>query len=93
MDEVAPDPEQTSLFGEDEFENWADEWKGMPEFVQEDLAPKKSLIVHFASNADMAAFAKLVGQRIGHRTQSIWYPEAEIGHFADKRYADAPDES
>lgn len=81
------DPEQISFFDEDAFENWTEEWKGMPEFAQEDLAPVKSVIVHFASLADQAAFAKLVGQRIGHRTQSIWYPEAEIGHFADKRYA------
>lgn len=89
-DEPMGDPEQTSFFDEDAYENWAELWKGMPEFVQEDLAPVKSVIVHFATLADQAAFAKLVEQRIGPRTQSIWFPEAEIGHFADKRYADEP---
>lgn len=64
------------------------EWQGMPEFVQEDLAPKKSLLVHFANFEDMQAFAKLVGQTVTERTKSIWYPKAEIGHMVTKRYAD-----
>jgi hypothetical protein len=83
------DPEQTSMFG-DELTTWYGEWQGMPEFVQEDQSPNKSVIVHFASYADMAEFAKLVGQRLTPRTQSIWYPEADIGRYADKRYADEP---
>lgn len=79
------DPEQTSLFG-DELAAWFPEWQGMPEFEQKNLEPWKSVIVHFASSADMAAFAALVEQRITPNTQSLWYPEAEIGRYADKRY-------
>lgn len=71
-------------------EPWRDEWKGMPEFIQEDLSPWKQIIVSFACRADMETFAKLVGQRINFETRNLWYPEAEIGHFANKRYTDEP---
>lgn len=66
---------------------WVVEWVGMPEFVQEDLTPRYSVIVHFESDEDMAAFAKLVEQTVTPNTRSLWYPEAEIGHMMDKRYA------
>lgn len=81
------DPEQTSMFEPDELTTWAGEWDGMPEFKQEDQESTKKLIVHFETLKDLADFAKLVGQRITPITQSIWFPEAEIGRFADKRYA------
>lgn len=88
-----PAPGQATLFGsDDEFHvAWA-EWKGMPEFSQDDLTPVRQILVNFASEADVRAFSDLVGQRFTPKTRSIWYPEAEIGHFADKRYA-APEEA
>jgi len=60
----------------------------MPEFIQEDLTPWKSIKVHFASGDDMESFARVVEQTVPGRGPggSIWYPEAEIGHFKDKRY-------
>ena len=69
---------------------WEEHWKGMPEFVQKDLEPFKTIYVHFESRKQMNAFAKLVGQTITLNTRSIWYPEAEIGRFIDKRYVDKP---
>lgn len=68
-------------------EPWRAEWKAMPEFVQEDLMPKRSLLVHFETDRDVEQFAALVGQTITPLTKSLWYPEAEIAHYADKRYA------
>lgn len=67
---------------------WENYWRDMPEFVQEDLQPLKSLLINFATREDMDAFARLVGQRITPNTKSIWYPKAEIGRYANKRYAD-----
>jgi len=64
------------------------EWKGMPEFIQEDLTPWHTIYVHFTGPGDMAAFAKLVEQNITQYTRQIWYPKAEIGHFINKRYKD-----
>ena len=70
-------------------EKWEEAWRGMPEFAQEDLAPWKSIYVHFESREDMERFAKLVKQKIGLNTRSIWYPEAEIGRMTTKRYVDS----
>lgn len=69
-------------------DGWRKHWSGMPEFVQEDLTPWKSIKVHFENEADMLDFGRVVGQRVPGRGPggSIWHPEASIGHFKDKRY-------
>jgi hypothetical protein len=78
--------EQKSLF---EYEEpWKAEWVGMPEFVQYDLTPWKTLPIHFATPGDMAAFAELIGQKLSENTRSVWFPEAEIGRYSNKRYGD-----
>lgn len=81
--------QENSLLDPEELDAWRQEWQGMPEFVQEDLTPWKSLTAHFETKEDYNKFSKLVGQRLTTKTQSIWYPEAEIGRFADKRYRNA----
>jgi len=68
---------------------WEDDWQDMPEFVQEDQSQFKSLIVNFKDKKDMEEFARLVGQRITFKTQSIWYPKAELAHFMNKKYIDS----
>lgn len=73
-----------NLFGEREW--WRDLWRGMPEFVQEDLAPFHSVAVNVT---DLDGFETAIGQKVPEyekRTPSVWFPEAEIGRFADKRY-------
>jgi hypothetical protein len=76
--------EERSLFDKGEW--WEDEWQGMPEFVQKDLTPFKTLYVHFEKKEDIDSFAKLIGQRVTVETKYVWFPEAEIGHFADRKY-------
>lgn len=73
-------------------EKWKDEWKGMPEFIQEDLQPFQSVIVHFESRKDMDDFSKLVEQKLTYKTKSIWFPKAEIGVVKDIRWVDEPEE-
>ncbi len=71
------------------FENpraWVDVWQGMPEFNQEDQTPWQSIKVHFACRDDRKAFEKAIGQSTTDKTQSVWYPEAEIGHYTDRQY-------
>lgn len=58
-------------------DNPYDEWVGMPEFEQEDQLGLKSVIVHFETEDDIAAFAKIVGQPITMSTKYIWYPKQE----------------
>lgn len=50
------------------------EWEGMPEFKSED-ALGITIAVHFANEADIAAFSVLVGQPVNAKTKTIWYPE------------------
>ena len=67
-----------------------EEWKGMPEFDQPDRMAERRLIVNFRSEADVAAFCKLIGQQLTEKTRSIWFPEAEGERHITMRYeADA----
>lgn len=78
------EPEQLALI--DMPPAWSEQWKGMPGYDHEDLESWKRLIVHFRNRQDQQRFAELLGQRIGARTRSLWYPAADIGHFAGKSY-------
>jgi hypothetical protein len=66
----------------------SEEWVGMPEFEQDDLTGVQAIHVHFKTRADVEAFAELIGQKLTDKTRAIWYPEAEIERYADKRYSD-----
>lgn len=81
-----PNSDQALLFDIQDVEPWRREWNGMPEFDMKDLTSRKRLIVHFATLGDMQAFAELVEQKLTPKTQSIWFPPAEIGRYANKRY-------
>jgi len=60
----------------------AQEWQGMPEFVQEDVfGAIASVKVHIANEADLAKFAQLMGQTVTKETRSIWYPKQETQSF------------
>jgi FPC/CPF motif-containing protein YcgG len=63
------------------------EWVGMPEYEHEDQTSYRQIIIHFKTPEDLARFEQLIGQRLGMKLKSTWYPEAEIGHYADKVYA------
>jgi hypothetical protein len=80
------EPEQIELLRLPE--DWEAHWKGMPEFEQKNLAPWKSIIVHFETRKDAESFAKLVGNPYVLTNRYMWYPEMEICRLADKRYID-----
>jgi len=63
-----------------------EEWADMPEFKQEDTQSFRKIIVHFQNNDDVATFFKLIKQEHTDKTKSIWFPEIEINHIADKEY-------
>lgn len=80
--------DKPTLFDLDEFNRTNEHWKDMPEFVQKDLTPIFSVIVHFEKKEDVKKFAELIGQTITYKTRSLWYPKAEIGRIVDKLYVD-----
>lgn len=72
------------------------DWRGMHEFVQEVIAPFRSLEVLFATEADMELFERTVGQQLppetGKMARSIWFPKLAVMTYKDKRYRDASGE-
>jgi hypothetical protein len=81
---------QPGLFRDSEVIAWKREWHDMPEYDVRDLSPKYQIIVSFACAADLEDFGTIIGHKIaassGRQKQSIWFPEAEIGRIANKRY-------
>lgn len=67
---------------------WRQHWVGMPEFVMGDESPRRSLRVHFRSEADVEDFARLLGQRITPKQKSLWHPESKPRITSDKHYVD-----
>jgi hypothetical protein len=78
--------DQMTFLSDTEGTLWGEHWHDMPEFTQDDLTPMYSITVHFEDENDLKEFAKLLNQTILPTTRSIWYPEAEIGRMANKRY-------
>ena len=52
-----------------------------------DLTSFRKIVIHFRSQKDIDAFAKLIGQKIT-KAPSLWYPEWKKRRYADKRYVD-----
>lgn len=50
-------------------------WNGMPEYQNEDVQVFHTIKMHFNTEADMVAFAKLVGQTITPQTTYLYYPK------------------
>jgi hypothetical protein len=77
---------KNALFEVNNTEEWKEHWKGMPEFIQNDLSPYKYIKINFKSLEAMKAFSELIGQTITMNTRSIWFPKAKIGKIVDKKY-------
>jgi hypothetical protein len=69
-------------------ESFRDEWKNMPEYVQEDLTPHRVINVRFRNAEDVALFQKLMDQKITEKQKTIWFPFAEPRRASLYRYED-----
>lgn len=54
-----------------------DDWRDMPEFVQEKNDAYRKIIVSFTSEEDVQAFGKLLDQHVTDKTKSLWFPPKE----------------
>lgn len=80
---------KNTLFGDlDEFASWKEHWKEMPEFKCEDLSPHKQITISFASQEDVNQFSQLIGQKITHKTDGIWFPHKPKEKLDHLRYKD-----
>ena len=62
------------------------EWVDMPDYDQENLMPKKTLLVHFENEEDRQEFSKLVKQNLTEKTKFIWYPPQPEFTTKDRQY-------
>jgi hypothetical protein len=76
-----------SLFDDLE-ESFREEWKNMPEYVQEDLTPYRVINVRFRNAEDVAEFERLMAQKITEKQKTLWFPFAEPRRASMYRYAD-----
>lgn len=67
-------------------QDYREEWKGMPEFNQEDKEGYHTIKVHFQDAISLGKFKELVRQPITNKTKSIWYPAIEKESFKDIGY-------
>jgi hypothetical protein len=65
------------------------EWVGMPGWENPDERPFRSIVVHFLTDQDVKAFAKLIGQNITDKTKFTWFPQLAEKTFVDKKYEQA----
>ena len=77
-----------NLFDLDQFTDWQKEWKGMPEFSQQDLTPLRVINVRFKSEHDVHEFSKLIGQTITPKQKALWFPFVEFRRASHLRYVD-----
>jgi len=49
-------------------------WQGMPEFEQPNAMAFRDVVVHFRNQADVDAFALVIGQKITEGQKFVWYP-------------------
>ena len=50
-------------------------WQGMPEYKMEDKTSHRKIVVHFRSDEDFDLFCNIIGQKLGNKQPSTWYPE------------------
>jgi len=64
----------------------AQEWQGMPEFVQPDTMPYRTINVHFNDDAAVQDFARIIGQDLTDKTKYVWHPEQKPQKRLDVQY-------
>ena len=60
------------FFNDEDIKLTEEEMKDMPDFLKQQQAPYKAIIVHFKTEEEMNQFAKEVGRVITTKTKSVW---------------------
>lgn len=73
------------------FDEISEEWKGMPEFVQEKQKPYRTMRINFRNQEDFAEFCRLIGLEpdLKESVKSAWFPKLERGADSNLRWVDA----
>ena len=62
------------------------EWTDMPEFLQGDERPHRTIIMHFRNELDVKEFSDLVEQNITSKTKSMFHPKLVREQHNDRIY-------
>ena len=57
---------------------WESQWKGMPEFTQDNADAFRTVTMKFRSKEDYDDFAVKIGQEVTDKTKSIWHPKLNV---------------
>ena len=68
-------------------------WKGMPEFVQEDLHTWRSVDIKFRTKADYDHFASLINPDLSDRSKATWFPKLEVTKNHKLRWVQATEDN
>jgi len=60
------------------------DWKNMPEYLQEDKLAYRQIIINFEKEEDVQKFATLTGEHITDKTRSFWFPHKARGEILTK---------
>ena len=58
-------------------------WQGMPAFEQQNKQATRQIVVSFDTDEAVEAFAKAIGQHLGPKTKSVWFPARERNNVSD----------
>lgn len=72
---------QTAFLGE----WWSEIWTGMPEFIQEEVTPFRTVEVYLKDEAALEEFERRIGGQLYHGKWT-WYPPREYATWKDLRY-------
>ena len=64
------------------------EWKGMPEFNQQDKSAFRQVLVSFEKQQDIDEFCTRLGIHLGPKTKSVWFPFKIRNSVSDLFYYD-----
>lgn len=81
VSEFEIEPEQ------DDVNNWREEWKGMPEYIQQ-RTEYHCIKVSFVTKQDMVRFSELINQKVGLDTKIVYYPDKIVDSAKGKIYID-----
>lgn len=73
--------------------DWKNIWWGMPEFEMKDATPKYQITMNFMTKEDVQDFAKKLGIRVTHKSDSTWWPPQERLKSAQFEYIGEPTDS